>query len=110
MNKIKTIKSNMADIIPLKEKNLPTTCLVFKHSTQCPISAAAAEQVKKLNTNLPIYWINVIEERDFSNWIEKQYGTRHESPQLLLLTDGAVSKVWNHRDVKGENILPEINQ
>ena len=93
----------MPEIIDLTEQKLPDTCYLFKHSTACPVSSGAADEVKASELALPIYWINVIQQRDLSNWVESAYDTKHESPQLLLIEDGKVSKVWNHRDIIREN-------
>ncbi len=94
----------MSTIIPLNDRTLPLDCLVFKHSTACGVSARAARQVEGLQTGLPIYWVNVREQRDISNWIETAYGVKHESPQLLLLKDGKPDRVWNHFQVNRELI------
>ena len=95
----------MPKIIALKDKALPDTCLVFKHSTTCPISARAAEAVRAASTELPICWIDVREQRDLSRWTEETLGVLHESPQLILRRNGAVETVWNHWDIKAE-IVP----
>ncbi len=94
----------MSTIIPLNDRTLPPECLVFKHSTACGASARAARQVQALETSLPIYWVNVREQRDISNWIEQAYGVKHESPQLILLRDGKLGRVWNHFQVNRELI------
>ena len=86
----------------MSEKSLPATCLVFKHSTACGISTRASKEVEALETDLPIYWVNVREQRDLSNWIAETYKVTHESPQLILLRDGAPRKVWNHLQVNRE--------
>ena len=89
----------MSQIIPLQSQELPKDCFVFKHSTQCPISGAAADEVRDFDFSLPLYWINVIEERPNSNWVEATYNVEHESPQLLRIKDGAVAGVLNHRAI-----------
>ncbi len=94
----------MSTIVPLKEKSLPENCLVFKHSTTCPISASAAEEVRGLTTTLPVMWINVREQRELSNWVAETYGVVHESPQLILMRDGKPAQVWSHYDVKAANV------
>lgn len=90
----------MSAIVPLQEKSLPASCYLFKHSTACPISAQAAEEVKAMREELPVYWVNVREQRDLSTWIAETYGVRHESPQLILLRDGKPAKVWNHFEIR----------
>ena len=61
----------MANIIDLQETNLPNNCYVFKHSTACPVSFSAADEVKAASQSksfdLPLYWINVREQRELSN-------------------------------------------
>jgi bacillithiol system protein YtxJ len=91
-------------IIPMKEKTLPEACIVFKHSTACGVSTAAAREVRAMETDLPIYWINVREQRDLSNWVAETYGVAHESPQLILIREGKPEKVWSHYEVKRTNV------
>lgn len=94
----------MSTILPLNEKSLPAKCFVFKHSTACGVSARAAKEVEALETGIPIYWVNVREQRELSNWIAETYKVTHESPQLILLTDGVPGRVWNHFQVNRELI------
>lgn len=94
----------MGTIIPLTNESLPTDCFVFKHSTACPVSSAAADEVRSLELNEPIYWVNVIEQRPLSNWIAERYKIRHESPQLLRIQSDGVVKVWNHRQIRRDQI------
>ena len=97
----------MATIIDLKEKSLPSDCYVFKHSTACPISRAAADEVRAATLALPVYWINVIQQRDLSNWLADTYRIRHQSPQLLLFASGEVTKVWSHYEIKAAHITQQ---
>ena len=80
----------------MTEKTLPANCVVYKHSTTCGVSATAAKEVRAMETGLPIYWINVREQRDLSNWVAETYDVTHESPQLILIRDGKPEKVWSH--------------
>jgi bacillithiol system protein YtxJ len=88
----------------LHEKKLPETCYVFKHSTRCPISSRAAEVVKGSEDVLPhtLYWINVVEQRELSNWVAEEYGAQHQSPQLLLIREGKVAGNWTHGAIKAD--------
>jgi bacillithiol system protein YtxJ len=90
----------VSPILPLQEKSLPDSCYLFKHSTTCPISAQAAEEVRAMRVDLPVYWVNVREQRDLSTWVAATYGVRHESPQLILLRGGRPAKVWNHFEIR----------
>ena len=89
----------MSTIIPLADKTLPDDCVVYKHSTTCSISATAAQEVRAMTTALPIFWINVREQRELSNWVAEHYKVTHESPQLILIRGGKPEKVWSHFEV-----------
>jgi bacillithiol system protein YtxJ len=92
----------MGTVINLQLQELPDDCYVFKHSTACPISTTAAEEVNAASYSLPLYWINVIEQRALSNWVAQAYNVVHESPQLLRIRGGKIDGTWSHRDVKKE--------
>ncbi len=94
----------MSTVISLEEKNLPSTCYVFKHSTLCPVSARAAVEVEESRTEIPVYRVLVREQRELSNWIADFFGVKHESPQLILIREGKVRKVWNHWDIRKEEM------
>lgn len=96
------------NIIPLVERSLPADCLVFKHSTTCPVSAGAAREVQGLDPALPVYQVNVREQRDLSNWVAAEYGVRHQSPQLILLRGGKVVRSWSHGDVNRATVAKEL--
>ncbi|MGI8918688.1 MAG: bacillithiol system redox-active protein YtxJ [Pyrinomonadaceae bacterium] len=65
--------------------------VIFKHSTTCPISAAAYNEMEQLAGEVVL--VEVQRARELSREIEKQTGIRHESPQVLVLENGKV--VWN---------------
>jgi bacillithiol system protein YtxJ len=83
------------------------TVLLFKHSTQCPISAAAYEQVLKfeLESDVPVYMVRVIEERPVSNAIAERFDVKHQSPQVIVLRRGAVKWHASHWDVTKDALL-----
>lgn len=98
----------MSVTIPLSDRSLPADCLVFKHSTTCPISAQAAREVAALATDLPVYQVNVREQRELSTWVASVYGVTHESPQLILVRAGKAVRAWSHWEVRREVIEGEI--
>jgi bacillithiol system protein YtxJ len=94
--------------IPLMDRNLPADCLVFKHSTSCPISAQAAREVAVLATDLPVYQVDVREQRELSSWVASAYGVTHESPQLILVRAGKAVRSWSHWEVRRRTVEREI--
>ncbi|MGO4889863.1 bacillithiol system redox-active protein YtxJ [Anaerobacillus sp. MEB173] len=73
----------------------PGKHLLFKHSTTCPISAKAHEEVVGFvdESGISAAIVLVIEDRPVSNRIAEDFGIKHESPQIFLLEDGNVR--WN---------------
>lgn len=70
--------------------------LLFKHSTACPISAAAYKEFSAFTEEMKdssAAIVYVIEDRAVSNQVADHFGIKHESPQIFLLQDGNV--VWH---------------
>ena len=65
--------------------------ILFKHSTTCPISAAAYQQMSRYDGEVSL--VVVQSAREISRRIEKQTGVRHESPQAIILRNGRA--VWS---------------
>lgn len=60
---------------------------IFKHSTRCMTSSMAKKMVEnEWNvSDVPTYIVDVIRNRDLSNFIERQTLIQHQSPQALLI-------------------------
>jgi bacillithiol system protein YtxJ len=95
----------MSEPVPLTSQDLPAACYIFKHSTTCPVSAHALAELRAAGgIAVPIYRIDVREQRDLSDWVARQFRVRHESPQLILIRDGKADKVWNHWEISKEGM------
>src|SRR5215813_8539831 len=84
------------DLEQLLDRSRTDPVLIFKHSTQCPISTQAYEEFIDFAEGVPhliCSAVLVIENRKLSNAIAERFGVRHESPQALLVKDGRV--VWH---------------
>jgi monothiol bacilliredoxin len=82
--------------------------VIFKHSTTCPVSAAAYSEMERFAGAVVL--VEVQRARELSREIEKQTGIRHESPQVLVLENGKV--VWNasHFKVKAQAVTEALNR
>lgn len=70
--------------------------LIFKHSQICPVSLRAFGEYRALletDPGIPTAWLDVIAGRTLSQHIAAHTGIRHESPQAILIADGAA--VWD---------------
>jgi len=86
--------------------------VIYKHSPICHLSEMAIVEfdafVRANEAKVSLYQVDVIGARPASQRIEAVTGVRHESPQVLVLSEGAV--VWHasHRRVKAEDLAAQI--
>ena len=86
-------------------------CLIYKHSTQCPISTVAANRLQAdwdKDAVVQPYYFDLIAHRDVSNLIEDTFGVRHESPQILLIKDGKCVYHNSHLDITASDLQTNI--
>ncbi|SDB89914.1 bacillithiol system redox-active protein YtxJ [Shouchella lonarensis] len=95
----------------LYEQSKDKTVLVFKHSTQCPVSSDAHKQFLAFVEENPDFvygWVKVIESRPVSNLIAEELETVHKSPQLFVLKDKKVAWTTSHWDITKEAIAKNV--
>ncbi|MBL0341015.1 MAG: bacillithiol system redox-active protein YtxJ [Bacteroidetes bacterium] len=84
--------------------------IIFKHSTRCSVSRMALRMIESEWSNQePIYLVNVVENRPVSNQIAMQYNIQHESPQLLVVKNGACIYDASHSAIDIE-VVKELIQ
>jgi bacillithiol system protein YtxJ len=84
------------DLEDLLERSKTNPVIIFKHSTQCPISTQAYEEFIGFAEGLRDLLcgvVFVIEDRKLSNGIAERFQIRHESPQAFLIKDGR--PIWH---------------
>ncbi len=78
-------------------------CLLFKHSTRCPISAMAKHRLERewvfAERQLKPFYLDVLASREISNLVAEQLGVDHASPQALLIHRGRCFFDCSHLDI-----------
>lgn len=84
--------------------------LLFKHSTTCPISAAAYGEFQAYiqDQSVPSAVVHVIEDRPVSNAVAERFAIKHESPQIFLLEDGQVKWHTSHWKITKDAIAEAV--
>ncbi len=85
--------------------------LLFKHSTSCPISAAAFaeyEAFARAHPEVPSGWIEVVAQRPLARAVTERTGVRHESPQALLLSGGVVRWHASHSAITAASLATAV--
>lgn len=100
MKELKTV-NEWYDVL---EQSTENPLFVLKHSTTCPVSAAAYNAFESSAAGVPKYFLKVRESRPVSDEIESNLRVEHQSPQLFLLKDGKA--VWHatHYSISGPQI------
>lgn len=76
--------------------------VLFKHSTACPISRAAHQQMSGLGEDVAIVVVQTA--RDVSREVATRTGIRHESPQTIILRNGKAVWSASHWDITAEAV------
>jgi bacillithiol system protein YtxJ len=87
--------------------------LLFKHSTVCPVSAAAHEELMRFTESeeakrVRVGFIYVIEDRPVSNEAAQWLGVKHESPQALLVKNGKAVWYASHWNITTEALKQAV--
>lgn len=95
--------ASVAEVHELVERSHKQPCLIFKHSTRCSISSMAKHRLEGSwdfkAEELEPYFLDLIANRDVSNFVAKHFEVYHESPQILLIRDGECTYDASHLDI-----------
>lgn len=112
MNRWKHIveEKDLQEIITLSE-NKPQ--IIFKHSTRCGISHQAESRLidgaDRLLAVADFHFLDLLNYRNLSNLIADQLDVTHQSPQIIVLKDGAVTYVSTHHSIDVNKILSALS-
>ena len=82
--------------------------ILFKHSTTCPISSAAYEQMSKVTSDVAL--VVVQRARDVSTEIASRTGIQHESPQAIVLRNGKAVWSASHFDITAKAVEKAVSE
>jgi bacillithiol system protein YtxJ len=88
MNWIPLSQEAQLDEIIANSNTVPQ--VIFKHSTRCSISSMAKNRLdrKEAPDGIKFYLLDLIKYRSLSNRIASDFGVSHQSPQVLVITNG----------------------
>ena len=82
--------------------------VLFKHSTTCPISSAAYEQMARVASDVAL--VVVQRAREVSNEIASRTGIRHESPQAIVVRNGEAVWSASHFDITAKAVEKAVRE
>ena len=106
-----TSPDQIQSIIDDSKTNPIKGILILKHSTRCSISFFAKKNLESTwidDTQIPTYYLDLIQYRDVSNKLAEMFDVRHESPQVLLIKNGECVYNASHDRISSESISQAI--
>jgi bacillithiol system protein YtxJ len=83
--------------------------LIYKHSTRCNVSRTAFDRlVRKWNPDATgearVYFLDLLTHRDISSAIAERFGVEHQSPQVLIISNGRSILDLSHFEIDFDQI------
>jgi bacillithiol system protein YtxJ len=96
----------LADIVKASHERAQ---VIFKHSTRCSISGVAKNRLDKQEqpATIDFHYLDLIAFRPISQAIAEQFQVHHESPQVLLIKNGACVYDESHMSISMDEILEQ---
>lgn len=94
--------ASLADAEAMLAASQRAPVLLLKHSATCPVSAGAHVQFEALDGpgDVARYVVVVQEARPVSTWLAEALDVPHETPQAVLIADGAAVHAVSHRHIR----------
>lgn len=107
MNWIELTGEDQLEAIRRQSETQPV--VIFKHSTRCSISTMAKGRLERAMApeHIAFYYLDLIRYRSVSNKIAEDFGVHHESPQVLLIRNGACIYDESHNGISMEEIAEQ---
>ena len=85
--------------------------VIFKHSTRCSISAVALQRLQKTSqpSDIDFYFLDLLANRSLSNKVAEVFKVNHESPQVLVIRDGACVYDESHMGISMAEIVDHLH-
>lgn len=100
--------NSLSQLNEIEEKSKTKTQVIFKHSTRCGISRMVMNQFVEtynVDANLDLYYLDLLSYRDVSNEVGYQFQVLHESPQLLIIKNGATVAHASHGGINDLDLM-----
>ena len=98
-----------SQIKELAEASYSKPQIIFKHSTSCGISAHAQHRLASVTGELSnaadLYYLDLLRYRPVSNRVAVELGVPHQSPQVIVLKDGAVVHNSSHFSIDPQALV-----
>jgi len=90
----------------LKKHSATKPQVIFKHSTRCSISSMTKARLERSPEpeGLDFHFLDLIAHRGLSNKIAEDFKVEHESPQVLVIKNGACVYDESHNGISMDEL------
>lgn len=98
----------------IRKESAEKPVLIFKHSTTCNISAMVLNRlernwnVQEMDPHVQAYFLDLKSYRQMSNDIATVFDVEHESPQVLIIRNGAAVYDRSHMAIDYQSIRDTV--
>ncbi|NMH28885.1 bacillithiol system redox-active protein YtxJ [Flavobacterium silvaticum] len=93
----------------LSEESFRNPVAIFKHSTRCGISRMSLKtfesEMPQLESDISLYFLDLLSHRDISSAIAQKFGITHESPQIILIRNGKAIFHESHSGIAAGDLV-----
>mgnify|MGYP000161867053 FL=1 len=98
--KILETEAQLKEFIALSKRK---PIAIFKHSTRCSLSSMVKSRLERgwnINDNdIEMYYLDLLNYRNISDKIASVFNVEHQSPQLIVLSQGDVLYHASHGEI-----------
>ncbi len=107
MNWIALNTDNQIELI--REASFVKPQLIFKHSTTCSISKMAFSRFERAEApdSIDFYYLDLLSFRQISTAVAEAFQVHHESPQILLIKNGACIFDESHYGIMMDEVIEQ---
>lgn len=111
MNWINLTSKNQIESIITESATEPV--VIFKHSTSCSISRATLDRLERNwkggeLTHVKPYFLDLLSYREISNHIAETFDVQHQSPQVLIISNGKSVYDRSHFEISYAEVQKEL--
>lgn len=97
----------------IKELSKIKPVLIFKHSTRCSVSSMSLDRLLRNwktedGEKVVPFFLDLIAHRGLSDKIESEFGVPHESPQVIIVRNGAAIYDNSHFGISYPEIMGQV--
>jgi bacillithiol system protein YtxJ len=102
------VLSGIGQLDEIVEQSKTKPVAIFKHSTRCGISRGVLKLLEKnynlKDNQLKLYYLDLLQHRDISNEIAARFKVHHESPQMIVIKNGALVHHDSHHSIEASHL------